>query len=59
MSFTVYQLDFIMADVKGDLNEEIYMELPEGFQNESDKICLLKKISLQFKTIWTLVQKIR
>ena len=29
-----------MAHVNGDLNEEIYIELPEGFENESDKVCL-------------------
>ena len=41
--FITYQLDFIMAYVNGDLKEEIYMELPEGFENESDKVCLLKR----------------
>ena len=32
-----------MAYVNNDLNQEIYMELPEGFKNESEKVCLLKR----------------
>lgn len=49
----VHQLDFIRAYLNGDIEEEIYMELPEGlsaalgdeqFQKiPGNKVCLLKK----------------
>lgn len=45
---TEYNLDLHHIDVStaflyGDLEEEIYMEQPAGFENENNKVCKLKK----------------
>jgi len=37
------QLDVKSAFLHSSLNEEIYMEVPEGIQCEGDKVCKLKK----------------
>jgi hypothetical protein len=41
----IHQMDVKSAFLNGLLDEEIYMEQPEGFinQDQSDKVCLLKK----------------
>jgi hypothetical protein len=43
--FKVYQMDVKSAFLNGDLNEEVYMEQPEGFElyNNPDLVCKLKK----------------
>jgi hypothetical protein len=46
----VHQLDFVTAYLNGDIDEEIYMELPEGINEigaevvSKNKVCLLKKV---------------
>ena len=41
----IHQIDFKMTFLNGDLNEEIYMEQPEGFvvQGQEKKVCKLVK----------------
>ena len=43
--FNVYEMDVMLAFINGDLEEEVYMEQPEGFQltDNSDHVCKLKK----------------
>lgn len=37
------QFDVTTAFLHGDLKEEIFMEQPEGFEDGSERVCLLKK----------------
>lgn len=39
----IHQMDAITAFLQGDVNEEIYIEQPEGFDDKSGRVCLLKK----------------
>lgn len=39
----IYNLDVETAFLNGDLEEEVYMEIPEGFEPRGDKVWLLKK----------------
>lgn len=39
----VYQMDAITAFLQGDLEEEIYMTQPEGFEDGSDRVCRLHR----------------
>jgi FtsZ-interacting cell division protein YlmF len=43
--FKAYQMDVKLSFLNGDLNEEVYMEQPEGFKlsNNPDLVCKLKK----------------
>ena len=44
-NFKVYQMDVKLTFLNGYLEEEVYMEEPEGFQltNNPDHVCKLKK----------------
>jgi hypothetical protein len=44
-NFKVYQMDVKSAFLNGDLEEEVYMEQPEGFSlsNKPNYVCKLKK----------------
>ena len=44
-NFKVYQMDVKSTFLNGDLEEEVYMEQPKGFQltDNSDHVCKLKK----------------
>ena len=39
----VYQLDVKNSFLHGSLNEQVYMQMPEGINNPKGKVCLLKK----------------
>jgi hypothetical protein len=39
----VHQMDVKNAFLHGDLSEEIYMEQPHGFMQDSSLVCRLKK----------------
>jgi Reverse transcriptase (RNA-dependent DNA polymerase) len=43
--WNIHQLDVKNAFLHGDLKEEVYMELPSGFDNEqvAGKVCRLKR----------------
>jgi hypothetical protein len=45
IGWTFHQLDMKNAFLHGDLQEEVYMEIPPGFANEQTvgKVCRLKK----------------
>ena len=48
LDWPLYQLDIKNSFLNGDLNEEVYMELPPGFfcDLNSQKVCKLNKSSL-------------
>lgn len=39
----IHQMDAVTAFLQGDLREEIYMQQPEGFSDETGKVCRLKR----------------
>ena len=41
--WSVYQLDMNNAFLYGNLDEEVYMQMPEGIPNPNNLVCLLKK----------------
>ena len=45
-NFKVYQLDVKLDFINGDLEEEVYIDKPEGFQltDNPDNVCKLKKV---------------
>ena len=42
-------MDVKNAFLHGELQEELYMKIPEGFQNKMGQICKLKKVFYEFK----------
>jgi len=51
--FKVYQMDVKSAFLNGDLEEEVYIEQPDGFQlsNHGDMVCKLKKAFYGLKQV--------
>lgn len=47
--YEIVQFDIKTAFLYGDLNEEIFMTQPEGFENGSGQVCKLKKSLYGFK----------
>ena len=43
LGYELYQLDIDTAYLYGNLKETIYMIQPEGFDDGSGRVCLLKK----------------
>lgn len=41
--YYIHQMDVKCAFLNGHLNEEIYMNQPEGFENDTDMVCKLNK----------------
>ena len=39
----IHQMDIVAAFLGGDLEEEIYMEQPEGFEQKDGLVCLLRR----------------
>ena len=51
-NFKFYQMDAKSTFLNGDLEEEIYVEQPEGFQltNKNDYVCIIKKIAVMLNS---------
>lgn len=39
----IHQMDVVTAFLQGDINEEVYLEQPEGFSDNSNKVCKLNR----------------
>lgn len=39
----IYQLDAVTAFLQGNLREEIYMEQPDGYEDDTSRVCKLNK----------------
>jgi len=49
-SFIIKTFDIKTALLYGNLNEKVYMEVPEGY-TENGKVCLLKKLLYGLKQV--------
>ena len=39
----IHQMDVVTAYLQGDVEEELYLEQPQGFSDDTDKVCRLRK----------------
>lgn len=58
LSLEIHQMDAVTAFLQGDLGEEqIFMQQPEGFEDGTERVCLLKKALYGLKQasrVWNL-----
>lgn len=43
LSIPIYQMDVVSAFLNGEVKENIYISLPEGFKEEPGTVCKLKR----------------
>jgi len=55
-NFNIHQIDVKAAYLKAKLDEEIYIQIPDGAEGYKRKILKIQKSVIWFKAIWTLME---